>query len=205
MTTQPEIGAEVAAHIMTGTHRVDRPQILVLMGLQYAGKSYLSERIAACNYAHFWATKVKQQYGIPNSVMHGVALYVTETLAAAGRNLVIDYVNPRYDDRRVLQEKAAEMGAGYRTVFLDTPKAERMRRRDATLTLGNIPGRRVISLEQLAEFERTFEPPQPGEPALVLGPHDIDAFLWRLANYDTPKPEAQIPPITPPPLRTRHS
>ncbi len=175
------VGVVVAADIVAGKSVVDKPVVFVLVGLQYSGKSFLAERIVGKNFAHFWATKVKADYGISNSGMFEVALAVVEDVAGRGFNVVVDYVNHKFVDRKRFQDLAARLGVGYRVVFIDTPKEVRLARRLENLGVGSMPGRRVIGLEQLQKFEGEFERPRVSEPCVVLcSEDDVDSFLRTL-------------------------
>lgn len=175
------VAASVFADAVRGKSTVVVPSVFVLMGLQYSGKSYLAERIAGRNFVHFWATKVKADYGLSNEDMVVVALEFVELAVVAGFNVVVDYVNHRFAIRELFQGRAALLGVGYRVVFVDTPREVRLARREVNLRSGDLPGRRVISLEQLGEFEEAFEFPQPGEPVVVLrSGGDVGVFLGSL-------------------------
>jgi predicted kinase len=177
------IADQVSNDILVGTIKTSNPTALVLMGLQYAGKSFLAERIAQQNYAHFWATKVKGSFGIANPEMVEVALEVMERVLGGGHNLIIDFVNHKHEIRKQFQNKAQQLECEYRVVFIDTPKQERLRRREENLSVGNQPGRRVITLEQMEEFEANFEYPAPDELCVALKNHrDIESFTASLVK-----------------------
>lgn len=173
-----EIASKVSSEIIAGKAIASNPKIFVLMGLQYAGKSYLAEKITEKNYCHFWATKIKKTYGLANPEMIEVGLGVITNISSIGYNVVIDFVNHKYAIRKQFQEKAEELGIEYRVVFIDTPKQERLRRWEVNMQEGDKPGRRVITLEQMQQFESEFELPQSTELAIVLQTQaDIDEFL----------------------------
>jgi len=176
-----DIATKVSSEIIIGKQNVEKPKILVLMGLQYAGKSFLAEKIVDKNYAHFWATKIKKAYGIANPEMIEVGLNVIEQVSLTGYNVVIDFVNHKYATRKQFQDKAQELNVEYHVIFIDTPKDERLRRRELNVQEGDKPGRRVIGLEQLQQFEDEFELPQENEPTIVLKTQsDIDELLASL-------------------------
>lgn len=176
-----EIATKVSTEIIAEKQSVEKPKILVLMGLQYAGKSYLAEKIVEKNYSHFWATKIKKTYGIANPEMIEIGLEVIEQVSSAGYNLVIDFVNHKYAMRKQFQYRAQELGVDYQVIFIDTPKEERLLRRERSIQEGDMPGRRVISLEQMQQFEDEFELPLNTEPATIMKTQsDIDVFLASL-------------------------
>lgn len=176
-----KIAQEVAREIIIKKTIVQKPTVFVLMGLQYAGKSYLAEKIVEKNYTHFWATKIKKTYGITNPEMIEIGLEVIERVSSAGYNLVIDFVNHKYSMRKQFQYKSHELGLGYQVIFINTSKQERLRRRELNIQEGDKPGRRVISLEQMQAFENEFEPPQNTEPTITFRTQsDIDEFLRTL-------------------------
>ena len=176
-----EIAQKVANEIILEKHTVQKPRIFVLMGLQYAGKSYLAEKIVEKNYTHFWATKIKKTYGIANPEMIEVGLEVIERVSSIGYNLVIDFVNHKYAMRRQFQDEAQRLAVSYQVIFIDTSRQERLQRREINIQEGDKSGRRVISLEQIQEFEREFELPQDTEPTITLRTQfDILKFLETL-------------------------
>jgi predicted kinase len=91
-----KIASEVSEEMLANSQSVSKPAVIVLVGLQYSGKSYLAERIVSRNYAYFWATNIKQQYGIANSQMIQVAIEVIGIVLNKKRNVIIDFVNHKY-------------------------------------------------------------------------------------------------------------
>ena len=163
-----DIAREIADSIADHCAPVRNPRVLVLVGLQYAGKSFLAERIAADNIAHIWATKIKQKYGLSNDEMTAVAVLLIERLAGGGINVMLDGVNHKRQVREAFRRASDGCGARYQTIYLDIPRSERLRRRDLNIENGELPGRRIISLEQMDLFEAEFEPPDLRENALHL-------------------------------------
>lgn len=176
-----QIVNEVSSDIIAGKAPVDKPTVLVLVGLQYSGKSYLANHIAEKNYAHFWATNVKKKYGIKNPEMIKVAKQVIGTVANRDFNIVIDFVNHKYETRKQFQNEANALNLKYNVVYIDTPKEVRLERREQNVLQGDLPGRRVISLEQMTEFENNFETPSEDENLVVLrSEYDVNQFLKTL-------------------------
>ena len=163
-----EIATEVSEKTIVSKQKVNKSTVLVLMGLQYIAKSYLTQQITKKNYAHFWATKIKKTYGVTNSEIVTVGLEEIEQVTSAGYNLVIDFVNHEYATRKQFQEIAYALIIDYQLVFIDTPKHERLQRREINMKTGDESGRRVISLEQMQEFENDFELPHDTEPTIIL-------------------------------------
>lgn len=175
------IADQILHEITVGKQKVEQPHVIILMGLQYSGKSYVANQLSERNYAYFWATKIKQHYGIDNSHMLELANEVLQNAIEEGFNIVIDYVNQKYDIRHAFQETAASLNTKYTVVFLDTPKDVRMQRRAANILTGDMPGRRVISMDQITEFEEEFEHPRDNEPTVTLiSDNDIAYFLARI-------------------------
>ena len=173
-----KIASEVSQVMIANTCAIDKPTVFVLVGLQYAGKSYLAERIKQQNFAHFWATNIKKQYGIANDAMIEVAVEVIHMLLAEQRNIIIDFVNHKHATRKKFQDIVERLGATYKVVYIDTPKEERLRRREENVKNGDLPGRRVISLEQMQQFENDFEVPTPDENLVILkNQNDIEKFI----------------------------
>jgi len=173
-----EIAGEVSTAIIAGKVPTNSPSVLVLVGLQYSGKSYLASLIGKNNYAHFWATSIKKRYKIKNPDMIEVAKLVIGSVTRQNFNIVIDFVNHKYETRKQFQELADLLGVKYKVVYIDTPKEVRLKRRDENMLMGDQPGRRVISLEQMEDFERDFELPREDENVTVLqSQEDIDQFL----------------------------
>lgn len=164
-----QIVAEVTRKMVLGKSPVANPTTMLLTGLEYSGKSYVAERVTAQNYTHFWATKIKKQYGINNDTMLVIAREVVSLLATDGYNVIVDYNNHTRSIRQNFQSIAKELGVRYLVVYLDTPREERLRRREENARQGDLPGRRVISLEDIHILEREFEAPGPDEHPLVLG------------------------------------
>jgi predicted kinase len=162
------IAGKISKQIIAGKLKTTHPKVLVLMGLEYSGKSYLADHIASHNYAHFWATKIKKDYDIVNEQMLDIAKKVLALTVSAGFNVVLDYTNHKRAIRGDFQKIAEQLGADYLLVFLDTPKSERLRRRALNVQKGDMPGRRVISLEDMKKLEHEFEVPQADEPSLSL-------------------------------------
>jgi predicted kinase len=176
-----KIASEVSEDMLSHSQPVGNPVVIVLVGLQYAGKSYLAERIVSRNYAHFWATNIKKKYGIANNEMIQVAVEVLGIVLAERRNIIIDFVNHKFDMRKQFQAVAKELGADYKVIFLDTPKEERLRRREENVKIGDMPGRRIISLEQMEQFENEFEIPMNDENLVTLKTQDdIERFIENL-------------------------
>lgn len=176
-----EIANEVSTAIVANKAPTNAPTILVLVGLQYSGKSYLANLIQERNYTHFWATNIKKKYEIKNPEMIEIAKLVTESVTKQGFNIIIDFVNHKYETRKQFQEFARVLDANYRVVYLDTPKEIRLKRREENVVQGDQPGRRIISLEQMEEFEKDFEPPRYDENVTVLqSQNDIGLFIKSL-------------------------
>lgn len=171
----------VFVEITNGKTQVNRPHILILMGLQYSGKSWLAEKISDNNYAHFWATNIKKQYNIKNPDMIDLATLLIEKTINAKFNIVIDYVNHTYAIRKRFEEIAIRLGIDYEVVYLDISKDIRLIRRNDNLLQGDKKGRRLISLEQMQQFENEFEEPNTNEHAIVLkNTNDIEKFIYNL-------------------------
>ncbi|MFZ2538223.1 MAG: AAA family ATPase [Oscillospiraceae bacterium] len=176
-----QIADEVSKEIVFGKVISNNPTVIVLAGLQYSGKSYLANNITDKNYSHFWATNIKKKYGIKNPEMIEVAKLVISSVVSEGFNLVIDFVNHKYDIRKQFQDTANRLDVGYKVVFIDTPKEVRLERREKNVLVGDQPGRRVISLDQMNEFENEFEIPNENENVIILrSQDDIDLFLETL-------------------------
>ncbi len=181
MMNTNNIAEVITAEIISSKNAVSRPQVLALVGLQYAGKSYLAERIVNKNYAHFWATKIKKEYGLKNPEMLQVATDVIAIVASKRINVVIDFVNHKYEMRQKLQEAASRPDVDYKVVFLDTPKSVRLERREENLRNGETDGRRIITMEQMEEFEHDFEPPLQTEHVVrIVSQQDIEDFIMTL-------------------------
>lgn len=163
-----QIASQAYAEATTSKHSVKEPRVIVLTGLQYSGKSYLAAQIEERNFAHFWATKIKKEFAIENDDMIQVALEFVRLAITNGLNVVVDYVNHKKAVRLLFQELAKSLNANYSVVFIDIPKEERLRRREKNVIAGDQPGRRVISLEQMEEFENDFENPSADENVIVL-------------------------------------
>ena len=56
-------------------------------------------------------------------------------------------------------------------------KSKRLKRREINLAKGDMPGRRLISLDQIEEFERSFERPVSDENVIVLSNNDDVALF----------------------------
>lgn len=176
-----DIASVVSKEIVTHKKPVQSPEVLVLMGLQYSGKSYLAEKLEEHNYVHFWATKIKKRFEIANPEMLEIALKVLDEVVTNKYNLVIDFTNHKRQIRERFQNATTDLHTQYRVVFLDIPREERLRRRQENAAKGDIPGRRVISLEQMKEFEEALEMPSDNENALhLISQADIDVFLGSL-------------------------
>ena len=185
-----KITSEISEAMINDSHAVAKPTVLILVGLQYAGKSYLAERIKEHNFAHFWATNIKKQYGIANDVMIEVAVEVVRVVLAEQRNIIIDFVNHKHATRKKFQDTVEQLGATYKVVYIDTPKEERLRRREENAKSGDLPGRRVISLEQMQQFEDDFEVPTSEENLVILKcQNDVENFVSSLQpSRNTPLP-----------------
>lgn len=110
--------------------------------------------------------------------MLDIALLVMNDVVSRKYNIVIDFVNHKADVRKRFQQAAKLQNISYNVVFLDTPKEERLRRREGNVVEGDVPGRRIISLLQMDEFEREFEVPSDQEHVIRLTHQsDIDKFL----------------------------
>jgi predicted kinase len=176
-----KIASEVSEDMLSHSQPVGNPVVIVLVGLQYAGKSYLAERIVSRNYAHFWATNIKKQYSIANQEMIKVANEVLKVVIAEHRNVIIDFVNHKYSIRKQFQDIVQSLGVNYKVVFLDTPKEKRLSRREENVKIGDMPGRRIISLEQMEQFENEFEIPMNDENLVTLKTQDdIERFIENL-------------------------
>lgn len=162
------ISNEALNDATVGVEPVDSPYVLVLTGLQYSGKSYLASQITTKGFVHFWATKIKKDYGTNNEEMLQIALRFTEIAITKGFNVIIDYVNQKKSMRQLFQAKALSFNARYSVIFLDTPAQERYKRREENVISGDQSGRRVISLEQMKQFEDAFEIPSDDENTIVL-------------------------------------
>lgn len=177
------IGKKYSQRLTVDKQPVSSPTLLVLVGLQYAGKSYLAEKIEEQNFLHFWATKLKKEFNVDNNQMNEIALMMLDELLPKGFNVVIDFVNHKRETRRKFQEKAARYGANYSVVFMDTPRDERLRRREENKDKGDTPGRRLISLQQMQEFESAFEIPSADENVHILQNNTaIEKFLDSLTS-----------------------
>lgn len=178
-----QIASEVSKEITSSKVTVGSPNVLVLVGLQYSGKSHLANLISDKNYAHFWATMIKKKYGIKNPEMIEVAKLVIESVTKLGFNIVIDFVNHKYDIRKQFQDEANRLYVGYGVVYIDTPKEMRLERHRQNVLAGDQPGRRVVSQEQMEEFKNEFEIPKGDEKVTIIqSQNDINLFLHSLES-----------------------
>ena len=97
------IGKKYSQRLTVDKQPVSSPTLLVLVGLQYAGKSYLAEKIEEQNFLHFWATKLKKEFNVDNNQMNEIALMMLDELLPKGFNVVIDFVNHKRETRRKFQ------------------------------------------------------------------------------------------------------
>ena len=172
-----KIVEEILGKIIENKVTVNKPKVIVLSGLQYSGKSFLAEALEDKNFAHFWATKVKNDYGLSNPIMLSIALEILRSAITKKYNVVIDFVNNKYEDRKKFQFLAESLKAEYNVIFLDISKSKRLKRREINLAKGDMPGRRLISLDQIEEFERSFERPVSDENVIVLSNNDDVALF----------------------------
>jgi len=172
---------QVCGEITLNKSKVDNPTVIALVGLQYSGKSTIANMISQHNYAHYWATKIKKEYNIANEQMLEIAGLVVRKLVSDGYNVVIDYVNHKFAMRQSLRDIVSESSAHYKLVYLDIKKEERHRRREVNIAEGETAGRRIISLEQMQEFEDNFDIPSLNENPIVLKTQeDINSFIASL-------------------------
>lgn len=175
------ISLEVSTNIVVKKQKVDKPTAVILTGLQYAGKSYLSRQIAKKNYAHFWATKIKVAYGIQNPEMISIVLDTLKRVTRDGFNIVIDFSNDEYETRKLFRSKASSLDINLVLVFLDTPKAVRLERQALNIQTGSLPGRRLLSLQQMQQLEDEYDMPRKDENMVILrDSEDIERFIKKL-------------------------
>ena len=103
-------------------------------------------------------------------LVHQVQWELVEQLLTGGVSVILDWGVWSREERNHYRQRARELGAKVRTVYLDEPietLQERLARRNLDLPSGTFR----ISAEELDEWAAVFEPPTPDELEPRIGGH----------------------------------
>ncbi|CAN5536839.1 AAA family ATPase [soil metagenome] len=149
-------------------------RIVLVCGMPGAGKTTLALRLEAAHDAvrlcpDEWivATGLDPQDARLRHRVERLQWQQALRLAGLGLTVVVEFGSWQRLQRRRFAEQARAVGAAVELRLLDVPLAERWRRIEER---NSEPGAVVISREQLAGFERWWQPPDAAE----------------LASYDAP-------------------
>ncbi|MDJ0960237.1 MAG: ATP-binding protein [Acidimicrobiia bacterium] len=149
------------------------PTLHMLCGLPGSGKSVLAKELEAAGEgilfnADSWvcllypddaeaAARDERKF-----LVHDVQWELVERLLAGGVSVILDWGLWSREERDGYRQRARELGADVRTVFLDEP-IETLHERIADRNRNLPPGTFNISAAELDAWAEVFEPPTPDE------------------------------------------
>lgn len=153
------------------------PNIFIMCGLPFSGKSTLSKQIAISlgipriSFDETWI-QVEQEHGsVPGlddierwKYINRMCEDNARKLLSEGSSVVYDNLGSNFDQRDKIKKLAGGEGATSKVIYIDIDKEEAIRRREANLELKE---RAQVSDQNFDRALATFEPPERGEDALV--------------------------------------
>lgn len=164
------------------------PNIFIMSGLPFSGKSTLSKQIAMSlgipriSFDETWV-QVEQEHGsVPGSDDIERWKYINRMcednarkFLSEGTSVVYDNLGSNLGQRDKIRKLANEEGATSKVIYVDIDKEEVIRRREANLELKE---RAQVSDQNFDRALATFEPPEKGEDALVYtSTQDVNTWI----------------------------
>lgn len=166
-----------------------KPILYIMCGVGFSGKSTLAKKIAE----HTGAVLVSQdalffekekELNLDQDsdeqwrMLLDICLERIKENLSAGKSVVFDNTNTKFEHREELRRLARSVGAETKVIFLDTPIEIQKERQNKNLETGE---RHTVKQEYLDQAIAELEVPNENENVLVFKPDtDIDEFLKNL-------------------------
>ena len=159
------------------------PDLAILCGLPYAGKSTIAKELCEHNFVHIWITVIKKLHNLDDEHALKIAVKLAVRLLCEHYRVTVDFLGHTDELRALFSDIAIKKSVPYKVIFVDTPLSviyERKRLSDMAESIDI--GRSNISIDVIDKIANELTLPSRDE-TVIIRPNDrvrFDTYLHRL-------------------------